>query len=70
MRFRPRFADENRESFGASACASWHRRAVAMGTAILFALYPVAPAWAGPAGAAEELTRPAGGRPGVYTAVV
>jgi hypothetical protein len=52
MRFRPSFAHENREGFGASAWASWHRRqALALGTAVLLALSPLEPAWAAPAGA-------------------
>jgi len=55
MRFRPSFAHENREGFGASALATWHRQALAVGTAVLLAWSPVAPAWAAPAGAATKL---------------
>ncbi len=51
MNFHPNFADENREGFGASAGSNLHRKALAMGTAVLLAFSPVAPAWAAPAGA-------------------
>jgi hypothetical protein len=53
MRFRPSFAHENREGFGASAGAKWHRQTLAFGTAVVLAFSPVAPAWAAPAGAAS-----------------
>lgn len=49
MRFLPNRAAENRA--GTSAGSSWHRKALAGGTAVLLALSPVAPAWAAPGGA-------------------
>ena len=53
MKFHPNSADENRKGSGASAWANWQRKALAVGTAVLLALSPVAPAWAAePPGAA------------------
>src|SRR6201993_4222807 len=52
MKSRSNCAAENREGSGASAGSSWHRKALAMGTAVIFAFSPMAPAWAAPKGAA------------------
>src|SRR5246500_5422126 len=52
MKSRSNCAAENREVSGASAGSSWHRKALAMGTAVVFAFSPMAPAWAAPKGAA------------------
>ena len=53
MKFRPNSADDNRKGSGASAWANWQHKALAVGTAVLLALSPVAPAWAAePPGAA------------------
>src|SRR6201993_1255232 len=49
MRFRPSFVHENREGSGVSGWATWHRKAIAAGTAVFLALSPVTPAWAAPA---------------------
>ena len=57
MKFRPNSADENRKGSGASAWASWQRKALAVGTGVLLAVSPVPPAWAAPAGGAAKLTR-------------
>jgi hypothetical protein len=54
MNFHPNFADEKKEGSGTSAGSSWQRKALAMGTAILLAFSPVAPAWAAPAGASAS----------------
>jgi hypothetical protein len=51
MNFHPNFADEKREGSRASAGSRLHRKALAVGTAVLLAFSPVAPAWAAPAGA-------------------
>ena len=62
MKFHPKFAQIKREGAASSAWAPWHGQAVALGTAVLLALSPVAPAWAAPAaGAATKLAaaRPA-----------
>jgi len=52
MKFHPNRAAENREGSGASAGSSWHRKALAMGTAAVLALSPMSSAWAAPAGGA------------------
>src|ERR1700751_5482713 len=52
MKFRFNCAAENKEGSDASAGSSWHRKALAMGTAVIFAFSPMAPAWAAPKGAA------------------
>lgn len=52
MKFRLNCAAENREGSGASAGSSWQRKALAMGTAVLFAFSPVTPAWGAPVGSA------------------
>jgi arylsulfatase A-like enzyme len=57
MKFHPNFARKNREGSGTSACASWHRRTFALGTAVLLTLYPMAPAWAGLTGAVTSPAR-------------
>ena len=54
MKFRSTFTHENRKGSGASAWATWHRQALAMGTAAVLASSPAAPAWAAPAGAAAS----------------
>jgi len=62
MKFCPKFAQIKREGARSSAWALWQGQAVALGTAVLLALSPVAPAWAAPAaGAATKLAaaRPA-----------
>ncbi len=50
MNSRFNFAHQNREGSGTSA--SWHSRAVSLGTVVLLALSPMTPTWAAPAGAA------------------
>jgi hypothetical protein len=45
----PNLAHEGRHGSGASAWADWHRKSLAIGTAVLLALSPVTPAWAAPA---------------------
>lgn len=57
MKFHPNFARKNREGLGKSACASWQRRTFALGTAVLLALYPMAPAWASPTSAVTSPAR-------------
>jgi hypothetical protein len=52
MKFRFNCPAENKEGSDASAGSSWHRKALAMGTAVIFAFSPMAPAWAAPKGAA------------------
>jgi hypothetical protein len=68
MKVRPNSTHENREGSGASARASRYRQALAVGTAVLLALSPMAPAGAAPRGAATKLaaaapaaTSPVGG---------
>jgi arylsulfatase A-like enzyme len=56
MKARSILDHENRKASG----SGWHRQAVAVGTAALLALSPVAPAWASPAG---TVALPAGGAP-------
>lgn len=63
MKFRCNSAHGSREDLGANGWASWHRQALAAGTAILLALYPVAPVWAAPAGATEKLAAAAAPAP-------
>src|ERR1700750_1448865 len=48
MNFR-NLAQEGRHGSGASAWADWHRKSLAIGTAVLLALSPATPAWAAPA---------------------
>jgi len=52
MKFRTDRAAELRKSPAACAGSRWHRKALAMGTALLLVSSSVAPAWAAPAGAA------------------
>ena len=63
MKFRCKSAHGSREDLGSSGWASWHRLALATGTAVLLALYPVAPVWAAPAGATEKLAAAAAPAP-------
>ena len=51
MRFRPNCSAEKVDTCGASAGSSWHRKALAMGTAVLLTCSPVTSAWAAPAAA-------------------
>ena len=68
MKFARNSAHEDRRGSGASTSASWHRKALAMGTAVLLTLSPVAAGWAAPgaeassvAGAAAKLAPSAAG---------
>jgi len=70
MKFLSNCAAENREGSGASAASSWHRKALAMGTAVLFAFSPMAPAWAAPAGAAALSATGAAAKLAVATPVL
>jgi len=61
-------AHEDRRGSGASTSATWHRKALAMGTTVLLTLSPLATAWAAPgagasavAGAAAKLVPSAAG---------
>jgi hypothetical protein len=67
VKFHPNSAHGNREGSGASAWANCHRRALAMGAAVLLALYPVAPAWAAPPGAAALPAAGATAKPAAAT---
>jgi len=54
VKFDPNYAHGHRDGSAASGWSSWCRQALAMGTAVLLGLYPVAPAWAVPARAAAK----------------
>src|SRR5215469_10784602 len=54
MKFSPNCAAENTKGSGASVASSWHRKALATGTAVLLAFSPMSSAWAAPAGAAAR----------------
>ena len=56
MKFPRNSAQENRKGSGASTSATWHRKALAMGTAVLLAVSPAAPAWAAPGAGAISVT--------------
>ena len=58
MKVDPDFAKGSKGS-SPSVWTGQHRQALAMGTALLLALYPVAPAWAGPAAAAGATAKAA-----------
>src|SRR5215469_7734318 len=56
MKFPRNSAQEHRKGSGASTSATWHRKALAMGTAVLLAVSPAAPAWAAPGTGATSVT--------------
>ena len=56
MKFPRNSAQENRKGSGVSTSATWHRKALAMGTAVLLAVSPAAPAWAAPGAGATSVT--------------
>ena len=59
MKLHPNSAPRSSEGSSTSAWASWCRRALALGTAVLLAFYPVVPAWAAPAGSSGATAKAA-----------
>src|SRR5215472_11122812 len=59
VKLHPNSAQKSSKGSPTYAWASWCRRALALGTAVLLVLYPGAPAWASSAGAASATAKPA-----------
>src|SRR5215831_16233485 len=59
VKLHPNSAQKSSKGSPTYAWASWCRRALALGTAVLLGLYPGAPAWASSAGAASATAKPA-----------